>query len=243
MKKLKKILIRTFIGLTSLTLILLIAITIYASTSYTALEASNEAINTLETSNITKTSSSRHITLTVSNPKANIVFVPGGLVEPDSYLYLATSLAVEGYNVTIFKPFFNLAIFTPNFAAKYLNEDLDNIVIGHSLGGVVASMFSSENDLVDKIIFMGSYPIQDLNDKDVLIISAEHDIAMDEEAFNDSLTLVNDDTIQFMIDGGNHAQFGWYGPQKGDGDPEISTIAQQTIVIEQILLFIEGSVE
>ena len=236
----KKLLIRTLIGITSIVLILLIAVTIYASTSYTALEASTTAINTLETSGITTTSGSRHITLTVSNPKANIVFVPGGLVEPDSYLYLATALAVEGYNVTIFKPFFNLAIFTPNFASKYLDDSLDNIVIGHSLGGVVASMFSSENELVDKVIFMGSYPIQDLNDKDVLIISAEHDIAMDEDSFNDSLSLVNDDTVQFMIDGGNHAQFGWYGPQKGDGEAEITTIEQQTIVINQILLFIES---
>jgi len=34
------------------------------------------------------------------------------------------------------------------------------------------------------------------------------------------------------IEGGNHAQFGWYGPQAGDNPATISREAQQEQIIE-----------
>jgi hypothetical protein len=37
------------------------------------------------------------------------------------------------------------------------------------------------------------------------------------------------------VQGGNHAQFGWYGPQDGDNAPAISREAQQGQVVEATL--------
>ena len=232
------ILKRIGIGLVVLIVVLFVALGIYSRNPYTALPEMADAIEQLDTSIVERYEDRDEIRFTVEQPLKNIVFIPGGLVTPDSYEYLAISLAKEGYNVTIFKAPFHLAILAPNYAKRFLDKDLDNIIIGHSLGGVVASMLASGSELVTDVILMGSYPIRDLSDTRTLMITAEFDLGMDEEAFTDSLQYVNSENIIFNITGGNHAQFGWYGPQKGDGAAEISTITQQQIVIDQIIAFI-----
>ncbi len=235
MKKIKKILL----GLLIFVLLLFVGLTIYASNPYHPLQEMDDSINSLDTSNITIIDKNRSIQYIVDNPKKQIVFIPGGLVEPKSYEYLAVKLALAGYNVTIFKPFYDLAILTPNYAKMYLSDTLDNVVIGHSLGGVVASQLSSKNDLVSTVILLGSYPIKDLTDKKVLLITAEHDINMDQDKFNESFKYLNDEAVHTNIVGGNHAQFGWYGPQKGDGEAEIDTLSQQDLTVDLILDFIK----
>ena len=42
----------------------------------------------------------------LEDPIANILLIPGGLVEAESYEYLAYNLALADYDVTIFKPLF-----------------------------------------------------------------------------------------------------------------------------------------
>ena len=43
-----------------------------------------------------------------------------------------------------------------------------------------------------------------------------------------------------VIEGGNHAQFGNYGKQKGDADATISREEQQNIAVEAVGKFLEG---
>lgn len=237
MKK-KTIWKKLLLGMLLLVSVMFLALFVYSSNPYQPLDDMQLEINSLDTSNIVVNETSRQISYQVTDPIANILFIPGGLVNPHSYDYLMMKLALEGYQITIFKPFFDLAILTPNFASKYLEETLDNIIIGHSLGGVVASMIASKSDLISKVILMGSYPIQDISDKEVLLITAEFDIQMNQEEFDNSLQYVNDDYIQYEVIGGNHAQFGWYGPQKGDGEATITTLEQQNEVFLVILDFL-----
>jgi hypothetical protein len=42
------------------------------------------------------------------------------------------------------------------------------------------------------------------------------------------------------IEGGNHAQMGWYGPQGGDGTASISREAQQAEVVDATAALLEG---
>ncbi|XMB72916.1 alpha/beta hydrolase [Mycoplasmatota bacterium WC30] len=235
LKYIKKTLLTIFIIL----VFLAVGLGIYATGSYTALPEMEEAIESLDLSEVNYKENMNKISYTVEDPLMNIIFVPGGLVTPDSYKYLAANLAIEGYNVTISKAIYNLAIFTPNKPNRYIDEDLENVIIGHSLGGVVASMAASGNEDISKVILLGSYPIKDLLDKDTLFITAEHDEGMDPDKFDDSLKYVNDNNVIFNIEEGNHAQFGWYGPQKGDGEAEISTLVQQNIIIAKILEFLQ----
>jgi len=39
--------------------------------------------------------------------------------------------------------------------------------------------------------------------------------------------------------GGNHAQFGWYGPQPGDGTAGISRAEQQAQIIDATVAFLD----
>lgn len=236
--KSKRILKRVLFGIVSFFLVMMVALLIYSSNPYQPHQEMYDAIDLITSEEVTIYRDRDEIRLTVSEPLKNIIFIPGGLVNPESYLYLCYNLALQGYNVTIYKPVFHLAIFTPNHAKRFLSDELENVIIGHSLGGVVSSMLASKVENISQVILMGSYPIQDISNQDVLLIKAEFDIALDEAKFNDSLKYTNDDKVIIEIDGGNHAGFGWYGPQKGDGEAEISIIDQQQLVLQAILNFI-----
>lgn len=230
--------VKLLIGLLSILVLFVIALLIYASDPYEVQDEMYDQIELLDTSDITFYEDGDEISLTVSNPINNIIFIPGGLVEPESYEYLAYLLAQAGNNVTIYKPLLNLAILTPNKAIKFIDDDLNNIVIGHSLGGIVASGLASENEEINQVILLGSYAQYDCTEKDVLIISAEFDIAMDLEAKEEAEINLPSDYTEMLIEDGNHAQFGWYGPQDGDGEANITTLEQQTITFNYIIDFI-----
>ncbi len=236
---LKKIIKRTTIGILSILILMCLVLFIYTLNAYKPSLKMEEAINEIADNDIKVDESFDHITYTISDPFKNIVIIPGGKVYAKSYSYLAYNLALEGYQVTIFKSFFKLAILTPNYATRFLEDDLDNILIGHSLGGTVASMMASENEDITDIIFLASYPIKDITDKNVLLITASNDQILDYKDVENSKSLLPDDTVFMEIAGGNHGYFGFYGDQKNDGSATISNLEQQQIIISEVIKFIE----
>ena len=58
------------------------------------------------------------------------------------------------------------------------------------------------------------------------------------EKYNDSKDLIKNNFTEFVIDGGNHAQFGYYGNQSGDGIAQISPELQQNQAANKIISFI-----
>lgn len=216
----------------------LIFLTVYSNGAYLPLTAQQDAIDALVLDDIERVDESTSISYRVDDPIAQIIFFPGGLVEAESYEFLAANLALEGYDVTIFKAFFNLAILTPNYARRFLSEDVDNILIGHSLGGTVASMLANGRDDISTVIFLASYPIRDVSDKNVLMITAENDGLLEQSQLDSAEERQPSDVVYFEIEGGNHAQFGWYGDQIDDNQATITVEEQQAIILTQILDFI-----
>jgi hypothetical protein len=189
-------------------------------------------------SNVTRSDTSKAIVLEPSTYENNIVFIPGGKVMPEAYLYLATELANQGMKVTIIKPIANLAILQPNLGSKYLEEGKTNIVMGHSLGGVVSSMVVSKHPDINYLVLLGSYNLGEIKSTETLIISAEFDIQMDWDTYDENTKSINNLT-EVMIEGGNHAYFGYYGNQRGDGEAEMSNKEQQDLVVGYIIDFLE----
>lgn len=177
-----------------------------------------------------------------SNGKG-IVIYPGALVEPLSYSYIANELSKEGYLVAIPDVSFNLSITENNKADEFIlnnNQIKEWYVAGHSMGGVSAAFYAEEKqDLVDGVIFLGSYPSKstDLSDNNqkVLSIYAENDGLTTIEDIEESKKNLPKDAIFIEIVGGNHAQFGVYGEQKGDKEAEITAKEQQDRIIDSII--------
>ena len=60
------------------------------------------------------------------------------------------------------------------------------------------------------------------------------------QSSKNSLRRLPEGTSLKVIDGGNHAQFGHYGPQKGDGIATISREEQQRLTAAAILELANG---
>ncbi|MFC6331977.1 alpha/beta hydrolase [Paenibacillus septentrionalis] len=169
----------------------------------------------------------------------NIIFYPGGLVEPESYSTFARALAELGHRVYIAEMPFNLAIFGQNKAQSFINEYPDEafVIGGHSLGGAFAARFASENaDALKGVYFMASYADEGGSLKDsglpILQITGTDDGVLNQEVWEESKTnLPTTETVFVSIDGGNHGQFGSYGMQKGDKEAGIEEQEQLESVI------------
>lgn len=176
-------------------------------------------------------------TYTVFGPKdseVGFVFYPGAKVDEKSYSPLLQELANQNITVVLVKMPFHLAIFN-NDAADEVIKNMPDIktwfIGGHSLGGAMASSFVAENqDLFNGLILLGAYPTQEL-DVPMISIYGSNDLVLNRE----KLSLVDN---QFEISGGNHANFGNYGEQEGDGEATISRQEQQSITVEKINEFI-----
>lgn len=178
-----------------------------------------------------------------STPKAGVILYPGGRVEPMAYAYYAEQVAREGYLVIIPKMPFNLALFGVDKAKEWLQaypEVTNWIVGGHSLGGVSAASFAySHLDTIDGVIFLGAYPASYNNfatiQLNMLILSASQDGLTTPGELDQFKHLFSTETKHVVIEGGNHAQFGMYGPQDGDLPATISAQEQQDQMVRHTL--------
>lgn len=166
--------------------------------------------------------------------EVGLIFYPGGLVSPEAYRPLLAPLAEKGVKVVITRPWLNLAVFEPEAAIGIAQSEpqLKWFIAGHSLGGAMAvkavkkaperfaglallAAFADKNDAITGL----SLP--------VLSISASADGLSTPAKIEAAKGYLPASTQFEVIDGGNHAQFGQYGPQKGDGQASIAADSQQ----------------
>ncbi len=167
-----------------------------------------------------------------SESEEGIIIYPGGKVSYESYLPLADKLRDAGFNVYLVKMPFNLGILDVNKADDIINNyDLAKwYMMGHSLGGTSASIYASSNiEKIDGLFLLGAYNYDNYPLDKTLTLIGEYDLVLDEISYN---------TNVYYIEGGNHAYFGDYGKQSGDGEATISNDEQQNIVVEYVLSFL-----
>jgi hypothetical protein len=81
-----------------------------------------------------------------------------------------------------------------------------------------------------------------LIEKSIASIYASNDGLATMADIDASRPLLPPDTRWLEIAGGNHAQFGWYGPQSGDGEAAISRAEQQAQVVTGTVGALKGIV-
>ena len=163
-----------------------------------------------------------------------IIFYPGAKVEAEAYLPLLDQIRKTGVTCILVHMPFNMAIFDADAAEEVISQFPEIrhwYVAGHSMGGAMASKFASDHpDQVDGLILMGAYIYGDYPDEKALTIYG---------SLNQSVEDHIDYTENIVeIQGGNHAQFGNYGPQKGDPPANISAQEQQAQTVAAIEAFL-----
>ncbi len=177
------------------------------------------------------------------NPSTGLILYPGGRVDPRAYAPQAHAIAVQGYLVVITPMPLNLAVFGANRAGSIIHAypDIQNWVIGgHSLGGSMAALYADKHrDQIKGLVLWASYPASsnNLTESDIKVVSiyATQDGLATEDKINASRKLLPTDTAWVQINGGNHAQFGWYGNQSGDNPATISRQDQQVQLTQATL--------
>lgn len=172
-------------------------------------------------------------------PTTGLILYPGGRVDARAYAPAARAIAEEGYLVVIAPMPLHLAFFAPNRAAEVMDAfpEIDRWAVGgHSLGGAMTARFAYQNpDAVAGLVLWASYPAagDDLSQRDLAVASiyGTVDGVASEAEIAASRALLPPGTAWVAIEGGNHAQFGWYGPQRGDNPALISREEQQAQIV------------
>jgi len=169
-----------------------------------------------------------------------VLYFPGARVDPYSYLYPLADVAASGVTVVIMEPLMNMALFDQRDLAS-LTQFAPSVtswtLAGHSLGGVRACLLADDPRVFSLVLF-ASYCANDLSglELDVVLVLADQDGLIDREAVRDSEALLPPGRLTTrVIEGANHASFGTYGPQPGDGESTLSP-AQMRAQITEILL-------
>ncbi len=171
-----------------------------------------------------------------------IVFYQGGKVDNIAYSKLLYDLALNGVDCFLVNMPFRLAILDKNVANSIIsNYSYNNwYIMGHSLGGTVASMYVSSNvDKVKGLIMLAAYPTSEINDNvKVLSIYGSLDCVLNMKKYESAKKYWNTLSYEYIINGGNHAYFGNYGEQSGDCKASITSEEQQKQVVREVINFI-----
>lgn len=184
--------------------------------------------------------------------ETGLLLYPGGRVDPRAYAPLAGAIAGAGYTVVIVPMPLNLAVFDADKAAPVmaaLPEVKRWAVGGHSLGGAMAARFVHRHPgAAEGLVLWAAFPAQSdsLAERTELAAASIYgtlDGLATPAEIEASAGLLPPQTLFTTIEGGNHAQFGAYGPQRGDNPAAISPAEQQAQVVAAtvaLLAEIEG---
>lgn len=236
------------IGLLAALLALVIGGVIYIHDDYPASEAAMALLETPAEDLHLVVDEEERMIFEPEEATTGIIFYPGGKVEPESYVPLLSSLAKQGVLTVLVPMPANLAVLDVD-AAEGIVEHYDYIedwyMAGHSLGGSMAASYLSEQmdtDYFEGLILLAAYSTVDFSESyiDVLSIYGDQDKVMNREKYEKYYTnLPVDYTHEEIIEGGNHAQFGDYGEQDGDGKAKISGEEQMLQTVAHILEFVQ----
>lgn len=228
----KKRLRKVLIAFPLIVLLLFGAFLLYAADYY---RADDVAIAVLQNDTTVRVQDNLLIVSPATPSDTALIFYPGAKVEYSAYLPILEKITNQcGITCILVKMPFNMAIFNSSAADKIIRQfpEIESWYIGgHSMGGAMASSYASKNpDKVKGLILLGAYVYGNYPAKNALTVYGTFNTSVAEKInYTDNIVI---------IEGGNHAQFGNYGRQKGDPDATISAEQQQVIAVKAIRNFL-----
>ena len=178
--------------------------------------------------------------------EAGLIFYPGGKVEYTAYAPLMAKLAEENVLCVLLEMPLNLAVLDRN-AAEGIPEQFPEVdrwyLAGHSLGGSMAASFAGKNaGAYEGLILLAAYSTEDLTQTGLKVCSlyGDRDGVLNREKYAQYRSNLPQDTLELVLEGGNHAGFGSYGHQEGDGTSTLEPGVQLAWAADRICEFIRG---
>ena len=173
-----------------------------------------------------------------------MVFYPGGKVDEKAYIPLLYRFAEEGMDVCLVKMPFHLAVFGIDKADEVMPQyDYENWYIGgHSLGGAMGAAYAAGHaDELRGVVLLAAYGTKKLDDplKEIVVYGSE-DGVLRLNKLREGRQFAPKQYFEHVIEGGNHALFGNYGEQEGDGTGLISAQEQQAETVRVVMEAVEG---
>ncbi|MCC8141973.1 MAG: alpha/beta hydrolase [Lachnospiraceae bacterium] len=171
-----------------------------------------------------------------SGTEKALVFYPGAKVEYTAYAPLMMELADAGIDCFLLEMPYNMAVFGINRANSVISDySYDQWYLsGHSLGGSMAASYAAKHtEELGGCIMLAAYATKSLGDLPVLAIYGSEDGVLNLENLEEGRQYAVNYT-EICIEGGNHAGFGAYGPQAGDGAATISREEQWRLTVDAV---------
>lgn len=206
---------------------------------------------------VTVTETRQTITFQPTNPSTTgLIFYPGAMVEPTAYAPLARTMAEAGYLTLIVKLPWGTAPLASHEAQLWqttqahmaaASEVQQWVLSGHSRGAAIAArtVFEHEDSFAGLVLIGTSHPkeaaysLANAQLPIAKIYATEDGLASPAEV--EALRVYLPDAAEMVeIEGGNHAQFGYYGTQLGDSAATISRDRQQAETAAFLLTFLNN---
>lgn len=232
------------IGALALLLLALLCGLYLADEGYLADETALAAMTQVDDAVRTVEVSGRTIAFIPAEPKAGLIFYPGGKVQPEAYAPLMRACAERGMLCVLVKMPGNLAVLSPNaadgIASRYPQVD-SWFIGGHSLGGAMAASYAAKHaDELNGLILLAAYSTADLREMPLRVLSVygSEDGVLNRASYAKNRANLPEGFTEVVLAGGCHAYFGSYGAQKGDGTPTLSSGEQIRQTAAQIAEFV-----
>lgn len=181
-----------------------------------------------------------------------VVFYPGARVEADAYVAAwAPVVARTGVTVVLPELRLNLALLDSDRGESAVGTapDISEWYLGgHSMGGAFAAQHLGTGDGDVEwagLVLWASYAVEsaDLADRDdlrVLSVAGGRDGVLTPDEVEERRPNLPGDAVVEVVEGMNHAQFGAYGDQAGDEEPELTDAQAHEALTEITAAFLEA---
>ncbi len=217
--------------------------TVWVESLYPVQEAAQAALAPAQ--NVTVQSTDDSIVFIPDEPEVGFIFYPGALVPAEAYAPLLRALAENGVLCVAVHMPLRLAVLDMNAADGIANQYPEIIrwaIGGHSLGGAMAASYAAKNAAdYDALVLLAAYSTAELPESlSVVSIYGDQDQVMKREKYAEYRGNLLESAVEVIVAGGNHAQFGDYGHQKGDGVASITAQEQLDATVQAILSVLAG---
>lgn len=221
-------------------------VALYASGYYPADDAALAAL--ASTGSVTVLETADGLVFLPDEPVAGFIFYPGGLVDHVAYAPLMRALAEEGVLCVLTDMPLRLAVLDMNAAAG-VAEQYPQVtrwsIGGHSLGGAMAASYAAAHpEDFSALALLAAYSTKPLPEElAVVSLYGTADTVLNREQYESNRVNLPAAAQEITLPGGNHAQFGSYGTQKGDGTPAITAEAQRNATVLALLPVLTGTTQ